>query len=270
MDTSDGPQGPDYIQSFVRGLHVIKAFSADRPSATLSELATHTGLARAVVRRLLLTLTHLGYVGESDGRFWLRPLVLELGYGHLSAMSLKEVAEQHLEALSAEVHMSSSMSILDSDDVVYVARVPAGQIMTVSINLGTRFPAYATSMGRVLLAGLPDQKLDSYLSRVELRALSPHTVTDVEVLRTELERVRQQGWCIVDQELEEGLRAVAVPVRSQGGRTIAAVNLSTHASRADLGTIRREFLPSLLAAAARIETDLAGYPAPDSGVRLSS
>ena len=270
MDVHTPPRGPDYIQSLVRGLAVLRSFSGEHSARTLSQIAQDTGLARAVVRRSLLTFQHLGYVAEAGGRFYLRPRVLELGYAHLSGMSLKEVAEQHLEALSQEVHASASMCVLDGEDVVYIARVPTSQIMTISINLGTRFPAYATSMGKVLLAGLSDAQLERYLSAVQLRALTPRTVTDKDVLRAELLQVRQQGWVIVDQELEEGLRAIAAPVRTRSGRTMAAVNVSAHASQADISAMRRDLLPPLLAGVARIEAELEGHPGPDIGISLTS
>jgi len=246
----------DFVQSLERGLAVIRAFDAAHPELTLSEVATATGVTRAAARRFLLTLTKLGYV-RSDGRFFsLTPRLLELGYAYLSSLSLPEVAEPHLEALVAEVNESSSVSVLDLPDVVYVARVPTTRIMTVSISVGTRFPAHATSMGRVLLAGLPDQALSEYLASVQLDRLTPRTVSSVDALRTELARVRSQGWALVDQELEEGLRAVAAPIRDRAGRTIAAVNVSAHASRTSLEVMRRRLVPPLLATAARIAADL--------------
>ena len=245
-----------FVQSLQRGLSVIRAFDADAPQLTLSEVARRTGLTRAAARRFLLTLEDLGYV-TSDGRdFSLTPRVLELGYAYLSSISLPEVAEPHLERLVAEVRESSSVSVLDGGDIVYVARVPVSRIMTVSINVGTRFPAYATSMGRVLLSGLDDEALDAYLAEVELARLSPKTVTSANALRAELERVRTQGWAMVDQELEEGLRAVAVPIRDRDARVVAAANISAHASRSSPEVIRRDLLPQLLATAARIEADL--------------
>src|SRR5688500_8804191 len=155
-----GDRGPDFVQSLERGLAVIRAFDASHSELTLSEVAASTGVTRAAARRFLLTLAVLGYV-RSDGRlFSLTPRVLELGYAYLSSFSLPDVAEPHLEALVAEVNESSSVSVLDGDDVVYIARVPTSRIMTVAISVGTRFPAYATSMGRVLLAGLSDADLD--------------------------------------------------------------------------------------------------------------
>ncbi len=256
-DRGDGPgRGPDFVQSLERGLAVIRAFDADHPELTLSEVAAATGVTRAAARRFLLTLAELGYV-RSNGRFFsLSPRVLELGYAYLSSLSLPDVAEPHLEALVAEVNESSSVSVLDGDDVVYVARVPVSRIMTVAISVGTRFPAYATSMGRVLLAGLPDVEQEGYLAKVTLERLTAKTVRSVSALRAELARVRAQGWALVDQELEEGLRAVAAPIRDRSGRTVAAVNVSAAASRTSVESIRRTLVPPLLAAAARIEADL--------------
>jgi IclR family pca regulon transcriptional regulator len=256
--TGGGGRVPDFVQSLERGLAVIRAFDADHPQLTLSEVARATGLTRAAARRFLLTLVELGYV-RTDGRlFALRPRVLELGYAYLSSLSLPEVAQPHLEALVAEVHESSSLSVLDGEDVVYVARVPTKRIMTVAISVGTHFPAYATSMGRVLLAGQPDAWLDEYLATAELRPLTRRTVTDPERLRAVIERTRAQGFALVDQELEEGLRSLAVPVRGEDGRVVAAVNVSAHASRGTSEAIRKLLLPPLQAAAGRIEEDLRG------------
>jgi IclR family pca regulon transcriptional regulator len=250
------------VQSLERGLAVIRAFDADHPELTLSEVAVRTGVTRAVARRFLLTLAALGYV-RSDGRFFsLTARVLELGYAYLSSLSLPEVAEPHLEALVAEVNESSSVSVLDGHDVVYVARVPVSRIMTVSISVGTRFPAYATSMGRVLLAGAADPDLDEYLSTVTPAPLTARTVTAVPALRAEILKVRAQGWSLVNQELEEGLRALAAPIRDRSGRVVAAVNVSAHASRTSLESMRRDLLPPLLKTAVRIEADIPGSRRP--------
>ena len=249
-------RGPDFVQSLERGLTVIRAFDHEHPELTLSEVAAVTGLTRAVARRFLLTLASLGYV-RSDGRFFsLTAKVLELGYAYLSSLSLPEVAEPHLEALVSEVNESSSVSVLDGHDVVYVARVPVSRIMTVSISVGTRFPAYATSMGRVLLAGLPEPDLTSYLSSVRLSPLTARTVTSVTALRGEVAKVRAQGWALVNQELEEGLRALAAPIRDRTGKVVAALNVSAHASRTSLESMRRDLLPPLLKTAAHVEADL--------------
>jgi len=249
-------RGPDFVQSLERGLAVIRAFDHEHPQLTLSEVAVVTGVTRAVARRFLLTLAELGYV-RTDGRFFsLTAKVLELGYAYLSSLSLPEVAESHLESLVAEINESSSVSVMDGHDVVYVARVPVSRIMTVSISVGTRFPAYATSMGRVLLAGLSDEQLDVYLTAVRMEKLTARTVSSVATLRTELTKVRSQGWSLVNQELEEGLRALAAPIRDRAGKVVAAVNVSAHASRTSLEAMRRDLLPPLLKAAASIEADL--------------
>ncbi|MEQ4300244.1 IclR family transcriptional regulator [Plantactinospora sp. B6F1] len=248
----------EFVQSLERGLAVIRAFDADHPQLTLSEVARATGLTRAAARRFLLTLVELGYM-RTDGRlFSLRARILELGYAYLSSLSLPEVAQPHMEALVAEVRESCSMSVLDGDEVVYVARVPTKRIMTVAISVGTRFPAYATSMGRVLLAAQPAPWLDNYLDSAELRPLTRRTVTEPARLRTILNRIGNQGYAIVDQELEEGLRSLAAPIRDADGAVIAAVNVSAHASRGSSELIRKELLPPLLATAKRIEEDLRG------------
>ncbi len=255
---ADGSQvrNSDFVQSLDRGLAVIRAFGPDRERLSLSEVARATGLTRAATRRFLLTLVKLGYV-RSDGReFSLRPRVLELGYAYLSGLALPEVAAPHLEELVARVRESSSISVLDGDHIVYVARVPTKRIMTVSISVGTRFPAYATSMGRVLLAGMSQEDLDRYLAEADLEAITSRTVTDSDRLREIVTEVSKQGFAIVDQELEEGLRAVAAPIRGTSGAVTAAINLSAHASRVSLAAMRADLLPALLETASRIEADL--------------
>jgi len=249
-------RGEHFVQSLERGLAVIRAFGADDPELTLSDVARRTGLTRAAARRFLLTLTDLGYVRTDGKQFALTPRVLDLGYAFLSSLTLPEVAEPHLERLAAELRESSSVSVLDGDEIVYVARVPTSRIMRVSINVGTRFPAYATSMGRVLLAALPEPELTAYLDRAVIEPLTARAIDNAEDLEEELARVREQGWALVDQELEEGLRSIAVPIHDAGGRTIAAANVSAHASRVSADDIRRTLLPPLLEAARRIEADL--------------
>ncbi|MQA04820.1 MAG: helix-turn-helix domain-containing protein [Streptosporangiales bacterium] len=255
-ENASDPRGVHFIQSLERGLNVIKAFSADTPELTLSEVARATELTRAAARRFLLTLVDLGYV-RSDGRqFSLTPRVLDLGYAYLSSLSLPEVAEPHLERLAGEIKESASVSVLDGDDIIYVARVPTSRIMTVAINVGTRFPAYATSMGRVLLAGLPEAELDDYLERTDRGQLTGKTTTSASTLRGELRKVRDQGWALVDQELEDGLRSIAAPIHDHTGQVIAAANISTAASRTPVAKMRRDLLPPLLDATKRIESDL--------------
>src|ERR1700712_1664481 len=200
MEASERPT--HFVQSLERGLAVIRAFGAEHPELTLSEVARSTGLTRAAARRFLLTLTDLGYVRTDGKHFALTPRILELGFAFLSSLTLPEVAEPHLERLAAELRESSSVSVLDGDEIVYVGRVPTSRIMRVSINVGTRFPAYATSMGRVLLAALEPQQLDAYLERAPIRPLTPRAIDNPHDLRAELERIRAQGgWALVDQEL---------------------------------------------------------------------
>jgi IclR family transcriptional regulator, pca regulon regulatory protein len=245
-----------YVKSLERGLAVIACFSADRPKLTLSEVARQVGLSRAAARRSLITLQTLGYV-RSEGRdFFLTPRVLTLGYAYLSSLSLADVAQAHLTNLANEVHESCSASVLDDTDIVYVARAATKRIMTISLSVGTRLPAYATSMGRVLLAALRDDRLDAYLDNATLAPLTERTIVDRDRLRTEVERTRTRGWCLVDQELEDGVRSIAVPVHDAAGRVVAAVNTSAHATRVPLTTLQRSFLPKLRNCAAAIDAEL--------------
>ena len=245
-----------YVQSLARGLSVISAFGPDTPELSLSDVARATGLTRAAARRFLLTLVDLGHVRQDGKLFRLTPRVLTLGYAYLSSLSLPGIAEPHLEQLVREVHESSSMSVLDGHDIVYVARVPTSRIMTVAINVGTRFPAYATSMGRVLLAGLDALALDEHLATLDLEQFTDRTVTSLDDLRARIDESRAQGYALVDQELEHGLRSIAVPVRNRHGKVVAAVNVSSHVSRVTRDKARRELLPPLLRCVQEIETDL--------------
>ena len=258
---TSGARGAHFVQSLDRGLAVLRAFSGDAPTQSLSEVAARAGLTRAAARRFLLTLVDLGYARQDGRLFSLTPRVLELGYAYLSSMSLTEIAEPHMQALVATVHESCSISVLDGTDVVYISRVSSARIMTVAISVGTRFPAHVTSMGRVLLASLSESDREAYLAEAELVRYVSRTVIDAETLRAELAAVARQGWAIVDQELEEGLRSVAVPIRDGAGRVIAAANLSAHASTKSLKLIRGELLPALQHAVGRIERDLVTGPA---------
>jgi IclR family pca regulon transcriptional regulator len=251
----------DFVQSLERGLAVIRTFDAEHPDLSLSDVARATGLPRAAARRFLLTLVDLGYV-RSDGKlFSLRPRILELGYAYLSSIALPDVAQPHLESLAAKVHESCSLSVLDSGDIIYVARVPTRRIMTVAINVGTRFPAYATSMGRVLLAALPAAEQADYLANTELRHLTPKTISDPTKLAATLARIATAGYALVDQELEVGLRSIAVPVHDADHKVVAALNVSMHVGRGSADAARRELLPHLRDTAAAIEADLcAGNP----------
>ncbi|MFE0852069.1 IclR family transcriptional regulator domain-containing protein [Streptomyces mutabilis] len=267
----DAARAPHFVRSFERGLAVIRAFDADHPALTLSEVARAAELTRAAARRFLLTLADLGYV-HTDGRlFRLTPRVLELGYSYLAGFTLPQITEPYLEQLVAQVRESSSLCVLDGDDVVYVARVPTSRIMTASITVGTRFPAHLTSVGRVILADLPDAEIETRLARADLRPHTARTLASADALRAELRRVRRQGYALVDQELEDGLRSVAAPVRDRDGAVVAGVNIAVHAGRNSVESVRRDLLPHLLATVARIDADLritgAGItgPAPAAG-----
>ena len=225
----------EFIQSLERGLGIIRAFGPHAPEQTVSELAITTGLTRATARRFLITLIELGYV-ESDGRiFRLTPKVLELGYSFLSGLRFPDVALPHLERLVAEVDEGSEACVLDGDHIVYVARVPSSAVMTVSINVGARMPAHATSMGKVLLAFLPDPELDAYFAHAELRSFLPRTVTDPGELRAQLERVREQGYAVEREEFDEDFCCVAAPVTGERGelRGILGLSASTRAFDAE-------------------------------------
>ena len=252
----------DFVQSLDRGLAVIRAFGPERERLSLSEVTRATGLTRAAARRFLLTLVKLGYVRNDGREFSLRPRVLELGYAYLSGLALPEVAAPHMEELVARLHESSSISVLDGHQILYVVRVPTKRIMTVAISVGTRFPAYATSMGRVLLADLPEAELERYLAEEMFEPLTAHTVTSPARLREIVRAVAAQGYAIVDQELEEGLRAVAAPIRGAADVGTAAINVSTHASRVSLAGMRDEVLPALLETARQIEADLRAQSSP--------
>ncbi|MFC8915318.1 IclR family transcriptional regulator C-terminal domain-containing protein [Streptomyces sp. NPDC057116] len=248
--------GRDFVESLARGLTVLTAFGEGRESLTLSAVAEATGLARATARRALITLEHLGYVTAHDRTFRPAPRVLGLGYPPLSRTTLPAIAAPHLAALATRVHDSASLAVLDGDDIRYTARVATGRIMSVDITVGTRFPAYATSMGRVLLAELAPDEWAARLARSRPRPLTPHTVTDPEELAGVLASVAASGYALVDEELEEGLRSVAVPVRDRAGRAVAAVNVAMHSVRRTTAQCVDELLPELRATADRIEADL--------------
>ncbi|GAB2476340.1 IclR family transcriptional regulator domain-containing protein [Xylanimonas ulmi] len=250
------PHGAEFVQSLERGLAVIRAFGPDRPALTLSEVARETGLSRASARRFLLTLVELGYVASDGREYRLLPSVLDLGYAYLSSLRLPDVVTPYLRDLSRAVDESTSVAVLDGSDMVYVARVATRRIMSAAIHVGTRFPAYATSMGRTLLAHLEGAVLDDYLERTPLRPLTARTITDPDALRAELAQVRERGWALVDQELEEGLRSVAAPLRDGSGAVVAAVNVSAPVRRGTVEELLEHILTPLLKAAASIEADL--------------
>lgn len=257
-DAADGAGDREFVNSLARGLSVIRAFSREAPEMTLSEVAARTGLTRAAARRFLLTLDRLGYVCSDGKRFRLAPKVLDLGFAYLSSMDLWDVAMPYMERVSDEIHESCSASVIEGCDIVYVARVPTKRIMSVALNLGARLPAVATSMGRVLLAHLPEAKAYERLASCPKTAFTRRTVTDPQALWAILEDVRAKGWCLVDQELEEGLRSIAVPLRNKRGRVLAAMNASGHASRVTPEEMVQRYLPVLQRAAAQIALALPG------------
>ncbi|MGW2791695.1 IclR family transcriptional regulator domain-containing protein [Streptomyces sp. NPDC001251] len=248
--------GADFVESLARGLTVLTAFGPGRAELTLSAVAEATGLPRATARRALITLDHLGLVATEGRAFRLTPRVLALGCPPLSRTTLSDIAAPHLATLVRRVHDSASLAVLDGDAIQYTARVATTRIMSVNITLGTRLPAYAAAMGRVLLADLPAPQRAERLGRTALPALTPRTVTSPAVLAGLLDEVAAQGYALVDEELEEGLRSLAVPVRDAAGRAVAAVNVAMHTTRRTLAECRAELLPELRATAAAIEADL--------------
>lgn len=233
---------PDYVQSLARGLHVLRTFDADHANPSLAEIAARTGFSRAAARRLVLTLQHLGYV-HADGRgYVLTPRVLELGFGYLGTLNLTDLVQPLLESLAHTVNQSCSMAVLDAQSIVYVARVPVRRVMTIALGIGARLPAYAASMGRVLLSGLAEPELKTWLAQCKPVRMTTHTVTDPRRLKKIIETVRGQRYAYVEQELELGLCSLAVPIRNQAGRIAAALNvgLPYHAG------VAREAVDSML------------------------
>jgi IclR family pca regulon transcriptional regulator len=223
---------------------------------TLSEVAAEAQITRAGARRVLLTLRRLGYVVADGRQFRLTPKILDLGYSFLSSLDIWEFAEPIMERLVDAVHESCSASVLDGDDIVYVMRVPTRRIMSINLGIGSRLPAYATSMGRVLLAALPDRELGDYLERTTRPRLTEHTRTTDDELRAAIVDVRRAGWSLVDQELEQGLRSIAVPLTNSKGRVVAALNVSAHASRVSAEEMVSAILPHLQAAQRQIDSGL--------------
>ncbi len=256
----------DYVQSLARGLSVLRSVAGDRPSATLADIAARSGLSRAAARRLVLTLEHLGYVQATGREYRLTPRVLELGFGFLGARDLTDLAQPWMEQLAHQANESCSMAVLDGRDIVYVARVSVRKVMTVSLAVGARLPAYCTSMGRVLIAGLPPERLDAWLDGLETRRYTNRTVTDPTRLRRILDNVRRDGYVWVEQELETGLCSIAVPLRDRAGRVVAALNLGMpfHADAKRRAT--NELLPALRQTAHAIERCMpANWLAPVGG-----
>ena len=247
----------DYVNSLARGLEVIRAFSREKPRMTLSEIAQATGMTRATVRRFLLTLVREEYA-ETDGKFFsLAPKILELGYAALSTMTFLDAVQPVLVRLANTVKESCFGAVLEDTDVVYVANAsPAERIVGISVSVGSRAPAHAVSTGRVLLAALPDDELDEYLDRATLSKLTPNTITSKKRLRALVEETRQQGFSIVDQELEIGLRSISVPIYDPSGKMLAALNVACPSSRITPDEMREGILNELQAASSEITAKL--------------
>ncbi len=244
---------PNFMTSLARGLLVIQSFSPQTPQMTISQLSTKTGLSRAAVRRCLYTLTKLGFAGVEDGsRYALRPRMLTLSNTYSASSSLATAAQPILERMSSVLRESFSVATLDGDDIVYIARSSVSRVMSDDLHIGSRLPAYCTSMGRVLLAYLPSEQLEQYLARVVLTPHTTRTVSSVEKLRLALRNVRRHGYALVDQEYEVGLRSLAVPVYSPTGRVVATLNLSGSAPRMPAYDMQTRFLPHLRNAAAEL------------------
>lgn len=249
---------PDVIDSVEKAFRVLESFSAERPQMSVTEAAEAAGLSRATARRILLTFQRLGFA-ETDGRrFALTPRVLRFGFGYLSALPYWETAQSRMRSLADELRESCSMATLDGAEIVYVARVPAARSMSITLSIGSRLPAYATSMGRVLLAALSPRELEALLADARLEPLTRNTITDRGELRQELDRVREQGFAVVDGEREEGVRSAAAPVRGRGGRVLAAVNVSANAARVPLEELRQVCVPRVVETADAITADI-GY-----------
>jgi IclR family transcriptional regulator, pca regulon regulatory protein len=242
---------PNFMTSLARGLAVIRGFTQQKRSLTISQLSQRTGIPRAAVRRCLYTLSRLGFVGSEDGKtFALRPKILGLGHAYLSSTTLASSAQPLLDRISDVLHESSSIALLDGDEILYVARSSTTRrIMSVDLGIGTRLPAYCTSMGRVLLAHLGPAERDDYFGRIKLVAHTSRTQIAPDKLRKDLDAVVRAGYAIVDQELELGLRSIAVPVRDLAGKVVAAMNISTQASRVSIAELERRFLPELTSGA---------------------
>lgn len=255
-------EGRDYVQSLARGLSVLRSFDGAHARLTLADIAGRTGLSRAAARRLVLTLQHLGYVRSAGREFVLGPSVLELGFGYLGSLNLTDFAQPLLEDLARDVNQSTSMAMLDGQSIVYVLRVPVRRIMSVTLGVGARLPAFSASMGRVLLSGLDPAALDAWFAQCKPVRHTPHTVTDLDRLRRIIDQVRMQGYAYIEQELEIGLCSIAVPVRNADGRIATAINVSMpyqpEAARRMIETV----LPQLQLTAGAIEACVPAHRLP--------
>ena len=249
--------GPDFIEALARGLDVITAFRPGRPTLTLADVAAATGLARPTARRILLTLQELGYVRSDGGGFSLTPRVLDLGVAYVCSTGLWDVARPHLERLVARTGESCSIAQLDGSDIVYVARVAVPKIVGLVVQIGTRFPALQTSLGKVQLAALPPDELERVLAEPSRSGLTPRWQPDRAERDAELREIRARGWALTDQQLALGIRSIAAPLRHGSGRVFAAVNVNAHAADTSVEHLVEHHLPLLLQAAGEISADYA-------------
>ncbi len=236
---------PDFVLSLARGLRVIESFEGHYEGRSISEISQTTGLSRASIRRLLITLEFLGYVERSRQVYRLKTQVLRLGFSFLSSSSAVEAARPVLEHITEQLHESCSMSMLDGGQIVYVARSAASRILAAGLSVGSRLPAYCTSMGRVLLAALPENELAAYLRDLKPYAYTSKTLTRIPQIKKAILEVQADGYAIVDEELEAGLRSIAVPISTRNNRVVAAINVGTHISRIDRDTLLKRCLPIL-------------------------
>jgi IclR family pca regulon transcriptional regulator len=249
--------GPDFVEALARGLDVLACFSSDRPVMSLTEVATAADLARPTARRLLLTLEELGFVRSTGGQFQLTPKVLTLGMAYIGALGLWDVARPHLERLVARTGESSSIAQLDGSDIVYVARVAVPKLITLRVEIGTRFPAVLTSQGKVLLAALSPDELSRTLAEPSRARLLPSFARSADQLADELTGIRARGWALADEELAPGVRSVAVPVRDAAGRVRAAMNVTVHAAETSTDRLLGDHLPLLLRTAGDVSAEWA-------------
>jgi IclR family transcriptional regulator, pca regulon regulatory protein len=247
---------PDSVQSLVRGLHVLTAFNRGKARMTLSEIAVLSDLSRGTTRRLLLTLVEIGYVGVDGKFFFLRPQLLELGYSYLSTLSFNDIVQKHLNLIADQLHESASASVLVFPDVVYVARASTNRLMTIGLSVGSKLPALYTSMGRVMLAQLTKNELENHLAGLKLNPPTAQSIKTLATMRKELEKVRRDGYCILDQELETGLRSIGVAIGSHINGTYAAINVSVPASRISIEDLKEKICPLLQSTAKEINKEL--------------
>lgn len=259
-NTHEPEAAPHYVKSVEKTFAVLLAFTSAEPRLTVSQVAVKADLSRAAARRFLLTLTDLGYLQMVGTFFELTPRTMDIGASFMANLTLPRIAEPHLKSLAAKLDETTSVCILDRTDIVYVARVAAPRLVSISINVGTRFPAWATSMGRVLLAGLDRAERETYFDSIKLEQFTDHTVSSINQLRTAVEEAGRIGWAVVSGELENGLRGVAVPVR-RDNQVVAAVNVSLQGHRIGQESVDRDIVPLLQSAASQIGDDYGGRSA---------